>query len=56
MGHFVSYLRDRENRERNDSRGDERKEQGRKRERNESEETEENISLYPYLQQGYNRS
>ena len=41
MGHFVLSLREREKRERNESRGDERKKQGRKRERNESEETEE---------------
>ena len=54
LGHFVSSPREKEKRERNDSRGDERKGQGRKRERNESKETEEikNISLYLYLLQG----
>ena len=38
VGHFVSFPREREKR---DSRGDEREEQGRKRNRNESKETEE---------------
>ena len=37
MGHFVSYPRERKKR---DSRGDVREGQGRKRNRNESEETE----------------
>ena len=46
LGHFVSSPREREKRERNDSRGDERKGQGRKREKNESEETEE-IKHFP---------
>ena len=50
-GHFVSSPREREKR---DSRGDERGGQGRKRNRNESEETEEikTFPLYPYLLQG----
>ena len=39
MGHVVSSPREREKRDRRDSRGDEREEQGRKRNRNESEET-----------------
>ena len=41
MGHFVSSPREREKKDRRDSRGDEREGQGRKRNRNESEETEE---------------
>ena len=41
VGHFVSSPREREKRDRRDSRGDERDGQGRKRNRNESEETEE---------------
>ena len=41
VGHFVSSPREREKRDRRDSRGDEREGQGRKRSRNESEETEE---------------
>ena len=51
VGHFVSSPRDREKR---DSRRDGREEQGRKRNRNESEETEEikTFPLYPYLLQG----
>ena len=54
VGHFVSSLREREKRDRRDSRQDEREGRGRKRNRNESEETEEiKISpLYPYLLQG----
>ena len=49
VGHFVSSPRDGEKR---DSRRDERQELGRKRNRNESEETEE-IKTFPlYLQQG----
>ena len=53
VGHFVSSPRERQKRERNDSRGDERKGQVRKRERNESDETEEiKTLLYPYLLQG----
>ena len=38
MGHFVSSSREREKRDRRDSRGDERDGQGRKRNRNESED------------------
>ena len=54
VGHFVPSLRERENRNRRDSRGDEREGQGRKRNRNESDETEEikTFSLNPYLLQG----
>ena len=37
MGHFVSSPREREKRDRRDSRGDEREGQGRKRNRNGSE-------------------
>ena len=44
VGHFVSSPREREKRDRKDSRGDESEEQGRKRNRNESEETEEKLS------------
>ena len=53
-GHFVSSPREREKRDRRESRGDEREGQGRKRNRNESEETEEikTFSLYPYPLQG----
>ena len=47
-GHFVSSPRERENRDRRESRGDERDGQGRKRNRNESEETEE-IKTFPPL-------
>ena len=39
VSHFVSSPREREKRDRKESRRDERKEQGRKRNRNESEET-----------------
>ena len=51
VGHFVSSPREREKR---DSRGDEREGQGGKRNRNESEETEKikTFRLYPYLLQG----
>ena len=54
VGHFVSSPREREKRDRRDSRIDEREGQGRKRNRNESEETEEikTFPLYPYLLQG----
>ena len=54
MGHFVSSPREREKSDRRDSRGDEREGQGSKRNRNESEETEEikTFPLYPYLLQG----
>ena len=42
VGHFVSSPKEREKRDRiEDSRGDEREGQGRKRNRNESDETEE---------------
>ena len=52
--HFVSSPREREKRDRRDSRGDERGGQGRKVEMNESVETEEikTFPLYPYLLQG----
>ena len=47
-GHFVSSPREREKKDRRESRGDEREGQGRKRNRNESEETEETrISVKP---------
>ena len=51
MGHSVSSPREREKR---DSRRDEREGQGRKMSRNVSEETEEikTFPLYPYLLQG----
>ena len=54
VGHFVSSLREREKRDRRDSRGDKSEGQGRKRNRNESEETEEikTFLLYPCLLQG----
>ena len=48
VGHFVLFPREREKRHRRDSRGDERKGQGRKRKMNESEETEE-IKTFPPL-------
>ena len=53
-GNFVSSPREREKRDRRESRGDEREGQGRKRNRNESEETEEikTFPLYPYPLQG----
>ena len=53
-GHFVSSPREREKRDRRESRGDEREGQGRKRNRNESEGTEEikTFPLYPYPLQG----
>ena len=53
-GHFVSSPREREKRDRRESRGDEREGQGRKRNRNESEEIEEikTFPLYPYPLQG----
>ena len=46
VGHFVSSLRERERRDRKDSRGNEIEGQGRKRNKNESEETGE-IKKYP---------
>ena len=53
-GHFVSSPREREKRDRRESRGDEREGQGRTRNRNEIEETEEikTFPLYPYPLQG----
>ena len=53
-GHFVSSPREREKRDRRESRGDEREGQGRKKNRNESEESEEikTFPLYPYPLQG----
>ena len=48
VGHFVSSPREREKRDRRDSRGDEREEQERKRNRNDSKETEE-IKTFPPL-------
>ena len=57
VGHFVWSPREREKRDRRDSSGDEREGQGRKKSKNESEETEGIISfrvipLYLYLLQG----
>ena len=53
VGHFVSSPREREKRDRRDSRRDEREGQGRKRNRNENEDTEEiKTSPYPSLLQG----
>ena len=53
VGHFVSSPREREKKDRRDSRRDEREGQGRKRNRNESEDTEEiKTSPYPYPLQG----
>ena len=54
VGHFVSSPREREQRDRRVSGGDEREGQGRKWKMNESEETEEikTFLLYPYLLQG----
>ena len=46
VGHFVLSPREKEKRDRRDSRGDEREAQGRKRNRNEREETEE-IKTFP---------
>ena len=53
-GHFVSSPREREKRDRRESRGDEREGQGRKRNRKESRETEEikTFPLFPYPLQG----
>ena len=53
QGHFVLSPREREKTDRRDSRRDEREGLGRKRYRNESEETEEikTFPLYPYLLQ-----
>ena len=54
VGDFVLSPREREKKDRRDSRKDEREGWGRKRNRNESEETEEikTFPLYPYLLQG----
>ena len=54
MGHFASSPREKEKRDRGDSRGDDREEQGRKKNRNEREEMEEikTFPLYLYLLQG----
>ena len=54
MGLFVLSPREREKRDKRESRGDERVGQGRKREMNESQGTEEitTLPLYPYLLQG----
>ena len=55
VGHIVLSPREREKRDRReDSTGDEKEGQGRKRKMNESEETEEikTFSLYPYRLQG----
>ena len=54
VDHFVSSPREREKRDRRDSRGDERDGQGIKMTINDSEETEEikTFPLYPYLLQG----
>ena len=54
VGHFVLSPRERETRDRRNSRGDESEGQGRKRKMNENEETEEikKILLYFYLLQG----
>ena len=54
VGHFVSSPREREKRDKRDSKGVEREGQGRKRKMNESEETKEikTFPLYPYLLQG----
>ena len=46
VGHFMSSPRESEKRDRRDSRGDERKGEGRKRNRNEREEIEE-IKTFP---------
>ena len=48
MGNFVSSPREREKRDGRDSKGDEREGQGRKKNMNESEETEE-IKTFPAL-------
>ena len=54
VGHFVSSHREREKRDRRESRGDESEGQGRERKMNESEETKEikTFLLYLYLLQG----
>ena len=54
LGHFVSFPREREKRDRKDSSGDKREGQGRKRKMNGSEEKEEikNYPLFSDLLQG----
>ena len=54
VNHFVSSPREREKRDRRDSRRDEKEGHGRERNRNESEETEEinTCPHYLYLLQG----
>ena len=47
VGHFVLSPKEREKKDRRDSRGDEREGQGRKRNRNKSEETEKIKSIPP---------
>ena len=49
VGHFVSSPREREKRDRRDSRGDERDGKGKKREMKENEGTEEIITFSPTL-------
>ena len=51
VGHFVSAPREREKRDRRDSRGDEREGQGRNRKESEETEVIEISPLYPYLLQ-----
>ena len=55
MGNFVSSFRERERRDRRDSRGDLREGQGRKRKMNESEDIEE-IKHSPSTHTCYNDS
>ena len=54
MGHFVSSPREREKKDRRDSRGDLKEGQGRKKNRNENKEAEEikTFPLNPNLLQG----
>ena len=47
VGHFVSSPREREKRDKRDSRGDEREGHGRKRTRMKSQETEEIKNIHP---------
>ena len=56
MGHFVSSPREREAKDRRDSRGDEREGHERKRNRTESEETEEIKKHSPSTRTCYNDS
>ena len=55
VGHFVLSPRERQKRDRKDSRRDEREGQGRKRNRNESEEMEEIKTFSLYLLPATNR-